>query len=179
MSLFPKHGKAFEKQRACSAVSVNIQITPDLFSSPMFTLLVCLLLFSQRSNAVIPGWEQPPTCSVGSNLLASTPEFVMNQRARLLSSVLKFLSSPQKQPVPSRVQLTMQSGDKCGCCVPVALGPFTSTGLSCEQVSAAPFLCQAAGAARSPALTLGLEGKKKKAINTHYNLHDFFSHSQG
>lgn len=122
MTLFPKHGKAFEKQRACSTVSINIQIAPDLFSSPMFTLLVCLLLFSQRSDASIPGWEQPPTCSVGSNLLAPTPESVMNQRSRLLSSALQFLSSPQKEPIPSRVQLTMQSWDKCGCHVPLALG---------------------------------------------------------
>lgn len=33
MTLFPKHLKAFKKQRACSAVSINLQIILDLFSS--------------------------------------------------------------------------------------------------------------------------------------------------
>jgi len=33
MTLFPKHLKAFERQRVCSAVSINIQIILDLFST--------------------------------------------------------------------------------------------------------------------------------------------------
>lgn len=40
MALFPKRLKAFEKQRACSAVSINIQIILNLFSS-LYLSSVC------------------------------------------------------------------------------------------------------------------------------------------
>lgn len=54
MTLFPKHLKAFEKQRACTAVSTNIQIVLDLFSG------WCLswLLFSKCSSPVRPAVEE-------------------------------------------------------------------------------------------------------------------------
>lgn len=63
MTLFPKHVKAFEKQRACSAVSINIQIMPALFCT--------LYLSSERACCCLAkatilgdrGWEKPPTCS--------------------------------------------------------------------------------------------------------------------
>lgn len=64
MTLFPKHLKAFEKQRACSAVSVNIQMMLDLFST--------LYLSSEHAccclaSAAVLGdqrWKKPPTCSI-------------------------------------------------------------------------------------------------------------------
>lgn len=47
MTLFPKHLKAFEKQRACSAVSVNIQIILGLFSTLyLSSLCACCCLAS-------------------------------------------------------------------------------------------------------------------------------------
>lgn len=59
MTLFPKHLKAFEKQRACTAVSTNIQIVLDLFSSWCLSWLLlasAAVLWDQR-------WKKAPTFS--------------------------------------------------------------------------------------------------------------------
>lgn len=67
MTLFPKHLKAFEKQRACSAVSINIQIILDLFST-LYLSSVCVLLFSKCSSPQRLMTEETSylQCSLGS-----------------------------------------------------------------------------------------------------------------
>lgn len=102
MTLFPKHVKAFEKQRACSAVSRNIQMVLDSFSTlylsseyTCHSLVNAAVLSDQR-------WKKPPQ-SGELNLLPPMPEFVTNQRARLLNSPFKPRSTPKPRTATTAV----------------------------------------------------------------------------
>lgn len=102
MTLFPKHVKAFEKQRACSAVSKNIQMVLDSFSILYLSseyACHCLVNAAVLSDQQ---WEKPPQ-SGELNFLPPVPEFVMNQRARLLNSLFKRHSIPKPRTATTTV----------------------------------------------------------------------------